>query len=140
MTTTYLLDTNMFSYIVNGRSPAARSEFRRLSQDRNAVVCISSMTEAEVRYGLAKRSPSAARRSAIEGLLAHLEILPWDSEAASVYAITRAKLEPKGITVSFMDFMIAVHAIAVGAVLVTNDSVFTHIEDLNDLVNWATDI
>jgi len=137
---TYLLDTNMFSYVVSGRSPAARAELRRLAQDRNAIVCISSMTEAEVRYGLAKRTPSPARRAAIEGLLANLEILPWGSAEAAVYALKRAKLEPKGISVSFMDFMIAVHAIAVGAVLVTRDSVFARIEDLEATVNWATDL
>ena len=140
MPVTYLLDTNMFSYIVNGRSPAARAELRRLAQDRNAAVCISSMTEAEVRYGLAKRSPSPARRAAIEGLLANLEILPWGSEEAAVYGLTRAKLELQGIAVSWMDFMIAVHAIAVGAVLVTRDSVFARIEELDATVNWATDL
>jgi tRNA(fMet)-specific endonuclease VapC len=130
----------MFSYIVNGKSPAARAEYRRLAQDRNAVVCISCMTEAEVLYGLAKRTPSAARSAAIKGLLANLEILPWGSEEAAVYGRTRAKLEPKGITVAYMDFMIAVHAIAVGAVLVTRDSVFARIGDLYATVNWATDI
>jgi len=77
MTTTYLLDTNMFSYIAKGTSPAARAEFQRLSQDGDAVLCISVITEAEVRFGMARHSLSRARCLAIEGLFANFQILPW---------------------------------------------------------------
>lgn len=140
MTATYLLDTNMFSYIVKGISPAARSEFLRLSQDHNVTLCLSVMTEAEVRFGMAKRNLSRSRCSAIENLFAHFHILPWGSEEAAVYALTRAKLEAKGITVESMDLLIAAQAITSGAVLVTRDKIFAHIEDVHATVNWANDL
>lgn len=140
MTATYLLDTNMFSYIAKGISPAARSEFLRLSQDSNVSLCLSVMTEAEVRFGMAKRNLSRSRRSAIESLFAHFQILPWGSEEAAAYGLTRAKLEAKGITVESMDLLIAAQAVAAGAVLVTNDKIFAHVEDLNATVNWANDL
>ncbi len=140
MTSTYLLDTNTFSYIAKGTSPTARVEFQRLSQDRNAVLCISAVTEAEVRYGMAKRSLSRARYSAIEGLFANLQILPWGSDEAKAYAQARAKLEAHGTTVALMDTLIAAQAIAAQAVLVTGDKIFAKVDDLHATVNWATDI
>jgi len=140
LTSTYLLDTNTFSYIAKGSSPAARAEFQRLAQDRSAVLCISVITEAEVRYGMAKRSLSPSRRSAIEGLFANLQILSWGSEEAAAYARVRTKLETAGITVAAMDMLIAAQAIAAGAVLVTRDTIFARLDDLDATVNWATDL
>ena len=51
-----------------------------------------------------------------------------------------AKLEARGITVESMDLLIAAQAIAAGAVLVTNDKIFAHVEDLRATVNWANDL
>ena len=138
----YLLDTKTFSYIVKGSSRAARAEFRRLVQDPNAEVCISVMTEAEIRYGMAKFALSPQRASAIEGLLAQVEILPWGSEEAAVYGRARVSL-PKGLTVEAMDFLIAVQSAACGAVLVTHDNIFSRIADIvgiHAVVDWATDL
>jgi tRNA(fMet)-specific endonuclease VapC len=140
MAITYLLDTNMFSYIATGASPAARAEFLRVSQDRDAVLCISVITEAEVRYGMAKHSLSHERRSAIEGLFVNLQILPWGSDEAAAYARAKAKLETQGITVALADMLIAAHGITTGAVFVTRDKVFSRVDDLDATANWATDI
>ena len=140
MTVTYLLDTNTFSYIAKGSSPAARAEFQRLAQDPSAVLFISVITEAEVRYGMAKHSLSQNRRSAIEGLFANLQILPWGSDEAAAYARAKAKLEAQGITIAVMDMLIAAQAIAAGAVLVTRDNIFAKVDDLGATVNWATDL
>jgi len=137
---TYLLDTNTFSYIAKGNSPAARREWLRLSQDREAAVCISVITEAEVRYGMAKHAISRRRADAIEGLLTNFQILPWGSEEAAAYARTRTQLEAKGVTLSAMDMLIAAQAIAAGAILVTRDGIFESVPDLHETVNWATDL
>jgi tRNA(fMet)-specific endonuclease VapC len=138
--TTYLLDTNIFSYIAKGSSAAARAEFQRLAQDRDAAICISAITEAEVRYGMAKRSVSPDRRLAIEGLFALLQILPWGSDEAAAYGSVRAKLEAQGTTIALMDMLIAAQAIAAGAILVTRDQIFAQMGDLKTPVNWATDL
>ena len=52
----------------------------------------------------------------------------------------RAKLEAAGIVLSQLDLQLAAHAIAVGAVLVTNDKAFKRVADLGKTVNWATDV
>ncbi|GGH16068.1 type II toxin-antitoxin system VapC family toxin [Silvibacterium dinghuense] len=139
----YLLDTNTFSYIATGISPAARAEFQRLLHDPAAEVCISSITEAEVRYGMAKRALGPTRTRAIESLLLTVDILPWDSSAASVYGKARVAIEALGITVAAMDMLIGAHAASVGAVLVTRDSIFESIGTMLHLTataNWATDL
>jgi len=138
MTVAYLLDTNTVSYIAKGNSPAARARLAALGVDE--TVCISSITEAELRYGLARRPAAQALRASVERLLLKLNILPWGSKEAAAYGTLRAKLELAGITLSQLDLQIAANAIAVGAVLVTNDKAFKHVADLGETVNWATDV
>lgn len=140
MTTAYLLDTNMFSYIAKGVSQAARGVFLRLSQERDAALCLSVISEAEIRFGMEKHRLSRARRSAIESLFAHFQILPWGSDEAAAYGRVRARLEARGITVESMDLLIAAHAIAAGAVLVTRDTIFARIEEIHATANWASDL
>jgi len=138
MNVTYLLDTNTLSYIAKGNSPSARARLQALSP--GDAVCISSITEAEVRYGLARRPQARALHAAIEALLFKLRILPWGSSEAATYGRLRAKLEAAGIVLSELDLLIAAHAIAVGAILVTNDNALARLKDLHGTVNWATDI
>jgi len=138
VTFTYLLDTNMVSYIAKGRSSAARTRLLGLESDE--VACVSAVTEAEIRYGLAKRPEATALKVLMDGFLASIHVLPWDRDEAEAYGVLRAKLERTGLTLGNMDLMIAAHAVATGAVLVTNDKAFAQVEDLAASVNWATDL
>jgi len=138
---TYLLDTSTASYIIKGRSPQARRKFLRAVVENE--VCISALTEAELRYGLAKRQVSVEMQTAVEEFLAKIEILPWESAAARAYAKARATLERLGKPLANMDLLIAAHAAALGAVLVTNDHTLEecskHI-DVRQTANWAEDV
>jgi tRNA(fMet)-specific endonuclease VapC len=134
----YMLDTNMVSYITKGHSQAARN--RMLNMENDEVVCLSVITEAEIRYGLAKRPEATALRERMEWFLAAIKVLPWGRDEARAYGALRAKLESSGKTLENMDMQIAAHAIAIGAVLVTNDKAFAHVDDLHATVNWATDL
>lgn len=134
----YMLDTNMVSYIAKGHSQAARSRMLNLEQDE--AVCLSVITEAEIRYGLAKRPEATALRERMEWFLSAVKVLPWGRDEARTYGAIRATLESSGKTLESMDMQIAAHAIAVSAVLVTNDNAFAYVEDLQPTVNWATDL
>ena len=138
MTFIYMLDTNMVSYIVKGRSQAARARLLTLKDDE--VAAVSAVTEAEIRYGLAKRPEATALKALMDGFLASIQIFSWDRDEADAYGRIRAKLEKNGISLENMDMMIAAHAAATGAVLVTNDNVFAQVDDLSSTVNWATDL
>jgi tRNA(fMet)-specific endonuclease VapC len=131
-----MLDTNMISYIAKGSSVAARNKLSALTD--NEVASISVITEAEIWYGLAKRPNATALSKVMQGLLARLRVLPWGHDEAKSYGDLRAKLEAAGTTLGHMDLLIAAHARAVGATVVTNDNAFKH-ADL-PLVNWATDL
>jgi tRNA(fMet)-specific endonuclease VapC len=134
----YLLDTNTISYIVKGNSPAARARLTSLSAGETS--CISAITEAELRYGLAKRPQAHALRGAIDNLLLKLRVLPWGSSEAAAYGTLRASLEAAGRMISELDLQIAAHAISIDAVLVTNDKALGRIKDLHGTDNWATDV
>jgi tRNA(fMet)-specific endonuclease VapC len=60
-------------------------------------------------------------RSLAHSLLARIEVLPWDSRVTGVYADLRASFAAAGIVGGPHDIMIAAHAVATGAVLVTRD-------------------
>jgi tRNA(fMet)-specific endonuclease VapC len=138
MKTLYMLDTNMVSYIAKGLSKAARARMLNLGEDE--VVCVSVITEAEIRYGLAKRPEATALRERMEWFLAAVQVLPWGREEAKAYGALRAKLELTGQALENMDMQIAAHAIAAGATLVTNDKALANAADLRATENWATDL
>lgn len=134
----YILDTNMVSYIVKGRSLAASEQLVNLS--RNEVAAVSAITVAEIRYGLAKKPEATALKSLMDSFLASIQVLPWGTDEAELYGTIRAKLEKRGITLGNMDMMIAAHAIVTKATLVTNDKGFAQVDELSSSVNWATDL
>jgi tRNA(fMet)-specific endonuclease VapC len=133
-----MLDTNMVSYVAKGHSKAARTRMLNLEEDE--VVCLSVITEAEIRYGLAKRPEAVALRERMEWFLAAVKVLPWGSGEAKAYGALRARLESSGKSLENMDLQIAAHAVAAGAVLVTNDKAFAQVDEIHAMVNWATDL
>jgi tRNA(fMet)-specific endonuclease VapC len=133
MTSRYLLDTNIASYVIKGNIPAVR---RRIVQVPMAQLAVSAVTEGELRYGAARRPDAARLRTIVDEFLLRMTILPWDSEAARHYGQIRAALERKGQPMGNLDTMIGAHALALGAVLVTNDRAFTRIRELK-VEDWT---
>lgn len=113
----YMLDTNTCIYIINQRPPQVRAHFEGL---RYGAVVVSSITGAELAFGVAK-SGSQRNQDALEKFLAPLEVLPFDSEAMYAYGALRARLQASGQPIGALDTLIAAHALAVGATLVTNN-------------------
>jgi tRNA(fMet)-specific endonuclease VapC len=134
----YLLDTNTPSYIVRGRSQAARAFLKRALEER--PVMISSLTEAELLFGLELRPQAVRLRHSVQEFLDTLDIRPWDSEAAIAYSRLRAQLQLSGKALSSMDLLIAAHALALNAVLVSHDTAFQQVKQFVPLVDWATDL
>jgi tRNA(fMet)-specific endonuclease VapC len=129
----YLLDTNTVSYVIKGNFPRVRE---RLLKVPMAEVGVSVITEAELRFGLARRPDASKLRIAVEEFLLRVEILPWDSDAACHYARVRAALEDEGEPIGNLDLMIGAQALAAEAVLVTNDRVFRRIKGLR-IEDWS---
>ena len=133
-----MLDTNMVSYILKGRSARARAKLAQLLGDESA--CISAITHGELLYGMVKAGFGIRQRTAVEGFLSRIETRSWDIEAASAYGPLRSQREAAGKTLGPLDMQIAAHSIAVGAILVSNDLAFRNVPDLVGLENWAGDL
>jgi len=100
------------------------------------TVFLSAVTEAELRYGLAKLPAATRLKTLVEKFLSVVKILPWDSEAASQYGILRASLEREGMVMGNLDMMIGAHALSAGATLATNDGAFGRIKNLK-IADWT---
>lgn len=126
-TVRYLLDTNTASHVAKDTIPFVTRKFNRV---RTETVAISVISEAELLFGLARKPEARHVASAVREFLSKVAILPWDSIAAGHYAHLRAMLQREGKTLGGMDMMIAAHALAEDAILVTNDAAFRRIEHL----------
>jgi tRNA(fMet)-specific endonuclease VapC len=133
MSVRYLLDTNTASYVIKGNIPRVRE---RLLKVPMAQLAISTVTEAELLFGAARKPEATQLKMAVEEFLLRVEALPWDSTAARRYADVRAALERSGAPMGNLDMMIAAHALALEAVLVTNDRAFRTLSRLR-LENWT---
>ena len=133
----YLLDTNIASYVIKGNIPCVRE---RLVSVPMSSVAISSITQAELLYGLAKcgRPEGLARR--IHEFLVRVDVLPWDQKVSSVYGDLRAACEADGLNLGALDMMIAAHAVAVDAILITRDQSFARVPKGLKREDWTIPI
>ncbi|MCY1740749.1 type II toxin-antitoxin system VapC family toxin [Ensifer sp. SL37] len=122
----FMLDTNMASYVIKGHPPEVRERLVVLPMDS---IVISVVTQAELLYGLARKGHPAALATVIREFLLRVEALPWDEHAATVYGDLRASCASAGITLGALDMMIAAHALATNATLVTHDQAFARVPD-----------
>ena len=132
----YMLDTNTASYVIKGTFPTIR---RKLLEVPISSVCISVITQAELLFGVLKKPGATKLKVAVGELLRLVDILPWDEGAAESYARLRYQLERDGTPLGSMDMLIAAHAIAADALLVTSDRAFFGAKPLTNLVDWTTE-
>lgn len=131
---TRMLDTNICIYLIRQRSPAALQRFEEFEVGE---VGLSVVTVCELYYGVEKSARPAQNSRALEQFLLPLEILDFDTGAAVIYGRIRAALERKGTPIGPLDTLIAAHALACGATLVTNNTrEFERVEGLS-VEDWA---
>ncbi|MGB5180333.1 MAG: type II toxin-antitoxin system VapC family toxin [Gammaproteobacteria bacterium] len=130
----YMLDTDTCSYIIRERPIGVLEHFRKLAMEQ---ICISTVTYAELLYGVERSSSKRINRPIIDDFVQHLDVIDWDNAAAEQYGKIRADLEARGQPIGAMDMMIAAHAKSIKAVLVTNNQKhFARIKGLK-VENWV---
>ena len=127
----HMLDTNIVSHLVRQHTEVVN----RYSQITPEKMCISSVTEAELLYGVAKKQNNKLHETIME-FLKTITICAWDSEAAATYGELRAAMEKKGKVMGDLDQLIAAHAISRGTTIVTNDHAFGMVQDLT-VEDWT---
>lgn len=144
----YLLDTDMLIYMVRGlkpsRRPAQRQRARELVercrqiQSAGDSVGLSAVTVSELEFGARNSGQYETEIGAVHKLLTPFDIYDYDAVACPrQYGRIRHDLETKGATIGSMDLLIAAHALALEATLVSNNVAhFSRIADLKT-ANWV---
>jgi tRNA(fMet)-specific endonuclease VapC len=130
--TRYLLDTNIISDLVRKPKGRVADHIARVGENN---ICTSIIVAAELRYGCAK-SGSKRLLEAVESLLGELDVLSLEGPADTEYGRIRAELEQRGTPIGANDLLIAAHALAIEATMVTaNVDEFTRVKGLK-VQNW----
>ena len=130
----FMLDTNICIYLIKQKPEKVLRHFKAHSVGE---IGISSITLAELRYGVERSQQVQKNRQALEEFALPLEISAFDEAAAEVYGSVRAGLEQAGTPVGSMDMLIGAHALSLGVTLVTNNlREFQKIKNLK-VVDWS---
>lgn len=130
----YLLDTNICIYLIKRRPPQALAHFRRCAV---GDIGLSTVTLAELQYGVAKSQFPAQNQQALDAFTLPLEVVAFDAAAAAAYGPVRAALERQGTPIGALDLLIAAHALSRGVILATNNPrEFSRVPGLR-VENWV---
>lgn len=134
----WMLDTNICSYVLRRHPLAVKARFDQVGTDHLAI---STLVLAELLFGAARHpTKSAEIRQDIDDMVSRLAVIPWSAQAADEYGRVRALLQRQGTPIGNMDLLIAAHALAENAVLVTNNlREFGRVPGLS-VENWVDDL
>jgi len=132
----YLLDTNICIYIINEKP---KQILRKFEQYPVYEFAISSITHAELQYGVAKSTHKTKNQEALDQFLLPLTILPFHGKrVVEAYGRIRAFLESKGKAIGPFDTLIAAHALGLDLTIITNNiAEFSRIPNLK-YENWVS--
>ena len=130
----YLLDTNICIYIINKKPESVIKKFDNLNPDE---IKISTITVAELEYGVSKSKKRDQNRLALRNFLSAFEIITFDTKDAEIFGIIRSDLENRGEPIGPYDMQLTAQALARDLVLVSNNTnEFNRVKKLK-LENWV---
>ncbi len=132
----FMLDTDTCIFLMRGESPAlaARVQSVPLQQQVMSAVTFAELTDGVQASAAAKRKQN---QSVLDSLVLHLAVLDWPQDAAKHYAEIRTDLKKRVAQLGAADLMIAAHARAMGAIVVTNNvKDFDRVKGL-EVENWT---
>ena len=132
----YLADTNILVYVLNTR-PNHQKIIERFRALPASDMVVSSISVAELQFGIAKSNRADASKAALRRLPSALNVVPFDEWAAEVYGQVRSTLESSGTPIGPLDTLIAAHALSLNLTVVTNNErEFSRVNGLR-VENWA---
>lgn len=123
----YLLDTNIVSYFLKFPESSLASRIHTIPAHK---LCVSTITEAELRYGIRRMAPDARMQRLVPAFLDDIQIEPWNSVCAKRYAELASDQRDSGKPLSLFDLMIEAHALAKSMRLITHDKAFAQVPSL----------
>jgi tRNA(fMet)-specific endonuclease VapC len=131
----FLLDTNICIYIIKQKPLEVLHKFNTYQV---GDIGISSITVAELEFGVQKTQYPAKNQQALAQFLLPLEIVNFDHAAATIYGDIRARLEKQETPIGSLDTLIAAHALSLQVILITNNiKEFSRVPNLKS-ENWVS--
>ena len=128
-----MLDTKTCIALIKRKLPQV---LQKLNEYQVGDICISSITLAELRYGVAKSQHQEKNQSALNEFILPLEVVAFDEATTECYGKVRAALEKQGTPIGPLDTMIGAHALCLDVILVTNNTrEFNRVNGLK-VVDW----
>lgn len=112
----YMLDTNMCIYLMKNQPEVVAQRF---AQCYVGDVVMSSITYAELEYGVAVSANPEQERINLASLVEDIQVVPFDAAAGVAYGPIR--LATRDIKTDALDKLIAAHAVALKVTVVTNN-------------------
>jgi len=132
----YLLDTNICIFAINKRPPNVIERFR---EQLAAGIFISSLTIAELEYGVENSKRIENNRIALLKFISPFSVLNYDDSDAIRYGKLKSGLRKAGMLIGPIDMLLASQALSKDLVLVTNNvAEFSRIEGLT-IEDWSSD-
>lgn len=133
----YMLDTNTLIYVLNAR-PQHQAVLDQFNQHDPRNLCLSSITLAELRFGVEQSQRRDSTQGKLNRVIAALSVAPFEERAARAYGSLRAQLQADGTPIGPLDTLIAGHALSLSMTLVTNNTrEFSRVPGLR-IENWIS--
>ena len=115
----YLLDTNICIYAINKKPDIV---LNRIKKEIRKGIYISTLTVAELEYGVENSSRIESNRIALMKFLSIFNTLAFDDLDAIPYGRLKTKLRKAGNLIGPIDMLLAAQALSKGLILVTNNA------------------
>lgn len=129
----YLLDTNSCIFAINNKS---RNMIEHIKEHMQEGIFISSLTVAELEYGVSFSDFPEKNRLALTKFLTPFTVLNFDDADAIAYGRLKAELRSSGTLFGPIDMLLAGQALSKKLIFVTNNtSEFSKVKNL-ELQDW----
>jgi tRNA(fMet)-specific endonuclease VapC len=130
----YLIDTNICIYAINKQSPIVLENIKKKSKKG---IFISSLTIAELEYGIENSKKKVDNRMALLKFLSLFNVLCFDDSDAIDYGVLKSRLKKKGELIGPIDMLLAAQAINKDLIFVTNNvEEFNRVEGIK-IEDWS---
>lgn len=133
----WLLDTNIISHAVRHPHSLVAKRIQKLSLTNSQSLCTSVVVACELQFGIARKG-AVTLAAKVNTVLQFVTVLSVDHEVISHYAAIRTHLERAGTPIGPNDLLIAAHALALDATLVSGDTEFARVPGLK-VENWLAE-
>lgn len=129
----YLIDTDIYIYFLKGHPEISR----KLLETNDSDIFISSISIAELYYGIFNSVEKERNLKLIKKNLEEIQVQNFNRHSAKIFGRLKAEIKKQGTPIADMDLAIAAIAIQNGHTLVTHNT--KHFLPIRELIleDWS---